>query len=62
VLAGILARLLRFIVGNALQEKGNKTYICVSQCKKQQNSRFFPSFCQALAKDRVTTPTKKKKN
>jgi len=23
--------------------------------------RFFPSFCQALAEDRVTTPTKKKK-
>ena len=23
---------------------------------------FFPSFCQALAEDRVTTPTKKKKN
>jgi len=22
---------------------------------------FFPSFCQALAEDRVTTPTKKKK-
>jgi len=28
-----------------------------------QSYRFFiPSFCQALAEDRVTTPTKKKKN
>jgi len=26
-----------------------------------QSYRFFPSFCQALAEDRVTTPTKKKK-
>jgi hypothetical protein len=26
-----------------------------------QSFRFFPSFCQALAEDRVTTPTKKKK-
>ena len=25
-----------------------------------QSYRFFPSFCQALAEDRVTTPTKKK--
>jgi hypothetical protein len=24
-----------------------------------QSYRFFPSFCQALAEDRVTTPTKK---
>ena len=27
-----------------------------------QSFRFFPSFCQALAEDRVTTPTKKKKS
>ena len=26
-----------------------------------QSYRLFPSFCQALAEDRVTTPTKKKK-
>jgi len=26
-----------------------------------QSYSFFPSFCQALAEDRVTTPTKKKK-
>jgi len=26
-----------------------------------QSDRFFPSFCQALAEDRVTTPTTKKK-
>ena len=26
-----------------------------------QSYRFFPSFCQALAEDCVTTPTKKKK-
>jgi len=25
-----------------------------------QSYRFFPSFCQALAEDRVTTPTQKK--
>ena len=27
-----------------------------------QSYSFFPSFCQALAEDRVTTPTKKKKD
>ena len=34
--------------------------IAVTDSRKRRDGGFFPSFCQALAEDRVTSPTKKK--